>query len=255
MSFLKKLGDFAGDITGAVVSTPVRLAAHLTDSKLLHESADAVHNATRRSGRIVGRAASGIWDVAAGAVTRDSEKLSDGSRDIFGAVGDVATGLGQGIVRVGESAFEVGKGVVTGDMALAKQGAETLVKAGIVSVMAIGVADIVGVAVDVADGAAVDFGLPSAHDAVAVDSSVVDTVPIDTHVDGYFRHDGTYVHGYTSVHHDTQGFANAHMGDGDHVAATHADNPTTTPVVEHTHSYQRGDGMQVKGYNSVHHEV
>ncbi|MDF2923732.1 MAG: hypothetical protein K0R57_2646 [Paenibacillaceae bacterium] len=142
MSFLKKLGQAAGEVTGLVLGGTVRVVGEVTGSGFIKEIGDSVEKATVVTGKTLGNAASGVWDAGAGLIKQDKEQLDEGLHDIKDAVGSTVKGIGQGIGYVYDNGKDVVNGLREQDKELAKEGAKNLVKAAAVGALAIGVVDV-----------------------------------------------------------------------------------------------------------------
>lgn len=152
MGFLKELGKFTGQVAGQVIGGSVRVVGELTGSDFIKEIGDGAQRATENAGRVLGNAASGVWDVAAGIVQQDELRMEDGFRDVGGAVGETARGIGASLVNVVENSGQVIEGIKNEDSKLLKEGAKGLLKTAAVATLAIGVIDIID-GVDVAEAA------------------------------------------------------------------------------------------------------
>lgn len=214
MSFLKGLGQFAGEVTGKVLGGSVRVVGEITGSPFIKEIGNGVEKATINTGKTAGQLASGVFDVAKGVVKSDSAAVDNGLGDIGGAVSNTA----KGVVASAKYVYNNGKDVVTGikddDMDKVKQGAKGLVAAAAVSVVAVGIIDVIDGVDGIGEFAAADSDVngdsditvnsdpnPSVHpsDQSVEEASLENpnTHHVQPHyVDGYYRADGTYVEGY-----------------------------------------------------------
>jgi len=212
MSFLKGLGNFAGDVVGGVLGGTVRVVGEVTGSQFIKEIGDGVENATKFAGKTVGDLASGTWDVAAGIVTQDEAKMDAGLGDIGGAVSSTAKGVGHMIVNVVDNGASVVKGIGNNDSELLKTGAKGLIYTAAVGAIAVGIVDVVdGADVAHAEGAA-EAEPPAAEANVANGTEVHHVEP--HYVEGYYRADGTYVEGYMRDGEDGNGYLRSNP-DGD----------------------------------------
>ncbi|WP_238392665.1 hypothetical protein [Paenibacillus antri] len=207
MSFLKGLGNFAGEVVGGVLGGTVRVVGEIAGSNFIKEIGDGVEHATKFAGKTAGELASGTWDVAAGIVTQNERIMEDGFSDIGGAVSSTAKGVGHMVVNVVENGASVVKGISDNNTDLLKTGAKGLIYTAAVGAIAVGI-------IDVADGA------DAAHaEGTALTEAPVETEPgvhhVEPHyVEGYYREDGTYVEGYYRDGVDGDGYVRTNP-DGD----------------------------------------
>ncbi|WP_337034501.1 hypothetical protein [Paenibacillus illinoisensis] len=148
MSFLKGLGQFAGEVTGKVLGGSVRVVGEIAGSPFIKEIGNGVEKATINTGKTVGQLASGTYDLASGAIRKDDTAVEAGLSDL----GDAATNTAKGVAVSAKYVYNGGKDVVVGmkeeDMDRVKLGAKHLLAAAAVTTLAVGVID----AVDGADG-------------------------------------------------------------------------------------------------------
>lgn len=143
MSFLKGLGQFAGEVTGKVLGGTVRVVGEVAGSEFIKDIGNSVEKVTIETGKTVGQLASGTFDVAKGVITQNEGAVDQGVHDIGGAVRHTAAG----VVSSAQYVYDNGKDIVAGlqadDMERVKQGAKGIVKAAAVGAIAIGVIDFV----------------------------------------------------------------------------------------------------------------
>lgn len=148
MSFLKGLGQFAGEVTGKVLGGSVRVVGEIAGSPFIKEVGNGVEKATINTGKTVGQLASGTYDLASGAIRKDDAAVEAGLADL----GDAVTNTAKGVAVSAKYVYNGGKDVVVGmkeeDMDRVKLGAKHLLAAAAVTTLAVGVID----AVDGADG-------------------------------------------------------------------------------------------------------
>ncbi|MBE7682813.1 hypothetical protein [Paenibacillus sp. P13VS] len=148
MSFLKGLGQFAGEVTGKVLGGSVRVVGEIAGSPFIKEVGNGVEKATINTGKTVGQLASGTYDLASGAIRKDDAAVEAGLADL----GDAVTNTAKGVALSAKYVYNGGKDVVVGmkeeDMDRVKLGAKHLLAAAAVTTLAVGVID----AVDGADG-------------------------------------------------------------------------------------------------------
>ena len=148
MSFLKGLGQFAGEVTGKVLGGSVRVVGEIAGSPFIKEVGNGVEKATINTGKTVGQLASGTYDLASGAIRKDDAAVEAGLADL----GDAVTNTAKGVAVSAKYVYNGGKDVVVGmkeeDMARVTLGAKHLLAAAAVTTLAVGVID----AVDGADG-------------------------------------------------------------------------------------------------------
>ncbi|WP_416294135.1 hypothetical protein ACM7Q1_25225 [Paenibacillus illinoisensis] len=148
MSFLKGLGQFAGEVTGKVLGGSVRVVGEIAGSPFIKEVGNGVEKATINTGKTVGQLASGTYDLASGAIRKDDAAVEAGLADLGYAV----TNTAKGVALSAKYVYNGGKDVVVGmkeeDMDRVKLGAKHLLAAAAVTTLAVGVID----AVDGADG-------------------------------------------------------------------------------------------------------
>lgn len=219
MGFIKNLGKLAGSVTGGVIGGVVSIAGEITDIEFLKEVGEGVYIASRNAGEIIGQAAEGAVDIAAGIIDGNNGKIEEGFNELGEAVVTQAKRMGNGIKVIAHSAEDVIDGISQDDDEKLLNGAKTLAKAAVIATLAVGVGDYIGVIGDPGfDALGHDVGhvahaghltdiqhtgLDGAHH-VAFDSThhIGNTDNHDIHfvqphhVDGYVRHDGTEVHGY-----------------------------------------------------------
>jgi hypothetical protein len=206
MGFLKGLGNFAGEVVGGVLGGTVRVVGEVTGSKFIKEIGDGVENATKFAGKTAGDLASGAWDVTAGIVTQNEQKMSEGLGDIGGAVSSTAKGIGHMVVNVVENGTDVVKGIANDDSERLKNGAKGLIYTAAVGVIAVGIVDLAdgpdaahasegGEIAEPAPGPNVQLEDSTANEATAASEPGVHHVE-PHYVEGYYRADGTYVEGY-----------------------------------------------------------
>ncbi|OAB35939.1 hypothetical protein [Paenibacillus glacialis] len=148
MSFLKGLGQIAGEVTGKVIGGSVRVVGEITGSPFVKEIGDSVEKATIIAGTTVGDLASGVYDTTAGLITSNEEQSRNGMKDIGGALSTTAKGVVGSVKYTYANGKEVVKGISEDDFEKVKDGAKGLVKVAAVATLAIGVLDVV----DGADG-------------------------------------------------------------------------------------------------------
>ncbi|WP_187768049.1 hypothetical protein [Paenibacillus sp. PL91] len=216
MSFLKGLGQFAGEVTGKVLGGTVRVVGEVAGSPFIKEIGNGVEKATINTGKTAGQLASGAFDVAKGMIKQDGDAIDNGLSDIGGAVATTAVGVATSAKYVYNSGKDVVVGIKEDDYDKVKSGAKGLVTAAAVSVIAVGLFELI----DVADGGVesadleADAGVESDLDSgtttetvdieqnVNPDSDVVLTENPNTHnVDAHYVHeytraDGVHVEGY-----------------------------------------------------------
>ncbi|MBY0220515.1 hypothetical protein [Paenibacillus illinoisensis] len=148
MSFLKGLGQFAGEVTGKVLGGSVRVVGEIAGSPFIKEVGNGVEKATINTGKTVGQLASGTYDLASGAIRKDDAAVEAGLADL----GDAVTNTAKGVAVSAKYVYNGGKDVVVGmkeeDMDRVKLGAKHLLAAAAVTTLAVGVID----AVDGANG-------------------------------------------------------------------------------------------------------
>ncbi|WP_339167133.1 hypothetical protein MKX75_23860 [Paenibacillus sp. FSL R5-0341] len=148
MSFLKGMGQLAGEFTGKVLGGSVRVVGELAGSPFIKEIGNGVEKATINTGKTVGQLASGTYDLASGAIRKDDTAIDAGLADIGGAV----TNTAKGVAISAKYVYKGGKDVVVGlkeeDKDRVKLGAKNLLAAASVTTLAVGVID----AVDGAEG-------------------------------------------------------------------------------------------------------
>ncbi|MFS0872965.1 hypothetical protein [Paenibacillus xylanilyticus] len=147
MSFLKGLGQFAGEVTGKVLGGSVRVVGEIAGSPFIKEIGNGVEKATINTGKTIGQMASGTYDLASGAIRKDDAAVETGLADW----GDAVTNTAKGVAVSAKYVYNGGKDVVLGmkeeDMERVKFGAKHLLAAAAVTTLAVGVID----AVDGAD--------------------------------------------------------------------------------------------------------
>ncbi|OMF11481.1 hypothetical protein BK131_21265 [Paenibacillus amylolyticus] len=143
MSFLKGMGQLAGEFTGKVLGGSVRVVGELAGSPFIKENGNGVEKATINTGKTVGQLASGTYDLASGAIRKDDTAIDAGLADIGGAV----TNTAKGVAISAKYVYKGGKDVVVGlkeeDKDRVKLGAKNLLAAAAVTTLAVGVIDAV----------------------------------------------------------------------------------------------------------------
>ncbi|GAS85639.1 hypothetical protein [Paenibacillus amylolyticus] len=143
MSFLKGMGQLAGEFTGKVLGGSVRVVGELAGSPFIKEIGNGVEKATINTGKTVGQLASGTYDLASGAIRKDDTAIDAGLADIGGAV----TNTAKGVAISAKYVYKGGKDVVVGlkeeDKDRVKLGAKNLLAAAAVTTLAVGVIDAV----------------------------------------------------------------------------------------------------------------
>jgi len=156
MSFLKGLGEFAGEVTGKVLGGSVRVVGEITGSPFIKEVGNGVEKATINTGKTVGQLASGTYDLASGAIRKDDATVEAGLADL----GDAVTNTAKGVAVSAKYVYNSGKDVVVGmkeeDMDRVKLGAKHLLAAAAVTTLAVGVIDAVDGAEDMNTAAIVE---------------------------------------------------------------------------------------------------
>ncbi|MEY8740038.1 hypothetical protein AB9M62_10945 [Bacillales bacterium AN1005] len=185
MSFLKGLGQFAGEVTGKVLGGSVRVVGEIAGSSYIKEIGNGVEKATINTGKTVGQLVSGTYDLASGAIRKDQTAIDTGLSDL----GDAVTHTAKGVVISAKYVYKGGKDVVVGlkdeDMDRAKIGAKNLIAAAAVTTLAIGLVD----AIDGVDS------MESAESVELIENP--NTHDVTPHqVEGYTRADGTHVESY-----------------------------------------------------------
>jgi len=143
MSAFKELGDELGKLTGQLLGGTVRVAGALVNSEYIKEIGDSVEAVTQKTGRIVGQTASGIFDVGAGVLQGDVERIDRGFGDVGDAVVTTGKDLVNGIKFTGESIGHTANGLFNDDPTQVKEGLKNLGKAAVVSLIGYGVIDAV----------------------------------------------------------------------------------------------------------------
>lgn len=197
MSFLKGLGQFAGEVTGKVLGGSVRVVGEVAGSDFIKDIGNSVEKVTINTGKTAGQLASGAFDVTKGIIKQDGVTIDNGLGDIGGAV----TNTAKGVVTSAKYVYGSGKDILVGikddDMDKVAQGAKGLVTAAAVSVIAVGLIDVIDGVDGIGDSVEVtaDSGIDSdlANDSIENPN----THHVNPHyVEGYTRADGTYVEGY-----------------------------------------------------------
>ncbi|MEO2206199.1 hypothetical protein ABGV42_20995 [Paenibacillus pabuli] len=156
MSFLKGLGEFAGEVTGKVLGGSVRVVGEIAGSPFIKEVGNGVEKATINTGKTVGQLASGTYDLASGAIRKDDAAVEAGLADL----GDAVTNTAKGVAVSAKYVYNSGKDVVVGmkeeDMDRVKLGAKHLLAAAAVTTLAVGVIDAVDGAEDMNTAAIVE---------------------------------------------------------------------------------------------------
>ncbi|MEW4426324.1 hypothetical protein AB1I68_02530 [Paenibacillus pabuli] len=143
MSFLKGLGQLAGEVTGKVLGGSVRVVGEIAGSPFIKEVGNGVEKATINTGKTVGQLASGTYDLASGTIRKDDAAVEAGLADL----GDAVTNTAKGVAVSAKYVYNSGKDVVVGmkeeDMDRVKLGAKHLLAAAAVTTLAVGVIDAV----------------------------------------------------------------------------------------------------------------
>lgn len=142
MSFLKGLGNLAGEVTGRVIGGSVRVVGEITGSRFVKEIGDNVENATIIAGRTAGDLASGVYDTTAGLITSNEEQSSNGMKDIGGAITTTANGVVSSVKYTYSNGKEVVTGITENDYTKVKDGAKGLIKVAAVATLAVGILDV-----------------------------------------------------------------------------------------------------------------
>ncbi|AJS61167.1 hypothetical protein [Paenibacillus sp. IHBB 10380] len=148
MSFLKGLGNIAGEVTGRVIGGSVRVVGEITGSRFVKEIGDSVENATIIAGRTAGDLASGVYDTTAGLITNNEEQSKNGMKDIGGAITTTANGVVSSVKYTYTNGKEVVVGFTENDNTKVKDGAKGLIRVAAVATLAVGILDVM----DGADG-------------------------------------------------------------------------------------------------------
>lgn len=233
MSFLKGLGQFAGEVTGKVLGGTVRVVGEVAGSQFIKEIGNEVEKATINTGKTAGQLASGAFDVAKGIIKQDGDALDNGLSDIGSAVTTTAVGVATSAKYVYNSGKDVAVGIKEDDYDKVKSGAKGLVTAAAVSVIAVGLFESIDVAdsgVESADleadaGVESDLDSGTTTETVDIDQNAdlhadeasienPNTHNVDAHyVNEYTRSDGTHVEGY---YRDGDGNTNIDNPDGEY---------------------------------------
>lgn len=197
MGFLKDLGSFVGNVTGAVAGGAIKVVGEVSGSKFIDEIGDGVKNASQFAGDKLGEAASGVWDIGASVVTQDSNRLDQGFNDLGKATGDTLKAAGHTVCNVVENGSNVVEGVIDGDNEQLKRGIKGLTKTAAVGAIAYGVVELI----DDDETVSVVESINTTSDNVEIANSSIDEVSgthsVEPHyVSGYERADGTFVEGY-----------------------------------------------------------
>lgn len=163
MDLIKKGGSMLGKIAGRTLGGTVRVVGELAKSEFIKEIGNGIESATSKTGELIGETASGIYDVGAGIITRDQQKIGEGLGDVGHVVGSTVIGIGQGICYVAESGKQVFEGVKEGDTDKLKTGTKNLVKVAAIGTIAIGIVDFL----DVVDGTAAAQGSEISEPAIS----------------------------------------------------------------------------------------
>lgn len=143
MSFLKGLGQVAGEVTGKVIGGSVRVVGEITRSPFVKEIGDSVEKASIMAGTTAGNLASGVYDTTAGLITSNEEQSHNGMKDIGGALSTTAKGMVGAVKYTYANGKEVVQGLSEEDYEKVKEGAKGLIKVAAVTTLAVGVLDIV----------------------------------------------------------------------------------------------------------------
>lgn len=213
MSFLKGLGQFAGEVTGKVIGGSVRVVGEITGSPFIKEVGDSVEKATIIAGTTAGGLAGGVYDTAAGLITSNEEQSSNGMKDIGGAVSTTAKGIVSSVKYTYANGKELVEGFKQDDYEKVKDGAKGLIKVAAVATLAVGVLDIIDGADGIDNGEVAEASSIEVADANTEVNSIDSTETMNStetttienpnmhdveahYVEGYERADGTYVEGY-----------------------------------------------------------
>lgn len=143
MSFLKGLGQVAGEVTGKVIGGSVRVVGEITGSPFVKEIGNSVEKASIIAGTTAGDLASGVYDTTAGLITNNDQQSSHGMKDIGGALSTTAKGVVGAVKYTYANGKEIVQGLSEEDYEKVKEGAKGLIKVAAVGTLAVGVLDIV----------------------------------------------------------------------------------------------------------------
>ena len=144
MSFFGNLGKALGELTGAVVSAPVKIAAEVTGSKFLDEVAEGAYKATVHTGKLVGSLADGTVKCATGILNQDSRKIDEGLGEVIETSAKTVYGIGKGIAKTVDNGIEVVSSIAGGDMDEAVRVGKEMAKVAAIGLVAVGVNDLIG---------------------------------------------------------------------------------------------------------------
>lgn len=209
MKFLNDFGVFAGKVTGKVIGGSVRVVGEITNSKTIKEIGDGAERATAKTGKLLGKVASGTVDVGVGLFQKDDQKVKQGFTELGDAVVTTTKDVVHGVGYVYESGKSVVVGIKEGDMDQVKEGAKKIGMVAAVSVLAVGIIDVV----DGVDGVVEAADAPADVDTMHADVSVVGQddldrateIPTDVQVIDTINSDlAGAEHPETGVHYETK---------------------------------------------------
>lgn len=214
MGLLKKFCEITGELTGTVLGETVKFVGDVTNSDFVKDIGEGVYQTTKNSGKLLGQAAEGTYNVAKGIINNNEEEIGVGFKDVGEAASTTVTGIGKGIKNIASSGFDVVDGVVNGDDEKAKNAAKNLIKTAAIGAIGLSVLDGLDVIGDDAGNASfayVDNDISDADldytdsidssDDLQSDTAIDDVDNGDSYVDPhwvncYTRDDGTVVDGY-----------------------------------------------------------
>ena len=188
MGLIKSLFEVSGEVVGALIGGTVEAIGNAVDSDFIRDVGKGAYSVTSNTGRVLGTFAGGACDCVAGAVTKDTDKVVSGMKDMCDMGVETVSKTARGIKNVVCTSASGVKAICDGDVDTALRAGKALVKGAAIGVLSFSVLDAIDGSLD---GVILDFdhnGVPDFLEG----SGFIDN-PNMHHVTPHERHfaDGT----------------------------------------------------------------
>ncbi len=138
MNSIKKAGIVLGAVTGGVLGGTVTLIGKMTKVDFIEELGEGIVDSALLTGQLVGEAVSGTADIVSGGITKDGEKMAEGTSDLKHAAVKTVGNAVHNIKMLGTSGSEIATGLAAGDGQKAMEGLKNLGKMAAIGLITVG---------------------------------------------------------------------------------------------------------------------
>ncbi len=138
MNRIKKAGIYIGAITGGILGGSIELVGKMTKVEFLDELGEGIVDSALLTGEIVGEAAGGTVNIIAGGISKDRDRVKEGSSDLAHAGKQVFHNAVTNFKLMAENSGEVVQGVLSKDKARTISAARTLAKMATIGAVTVG---------------------------------------------------------------------------------------------------------------------